>query len=324
MSVQTRIVADDEAEIRLDRWFRRHFPGLAQSAIQKMCRTGQIRVSGKRVDASTRLNAGEEVRIPPLPAPKDLPERETVAVSEREAKDLHKLILYRDDHVIVLNKPHGIAVQGGPGITRSLDHMLDAFRFGHHERPRLVHRLDRDTSGVLLIARGASAASRLAAAFRDRDAEKTYWAIVAGLPIPMKGRIDAPLAKLPGARGERTRVAEYGEDEATYAITDYETLDHAGRKISWLGLYPVTGRTHQLRVHCAAIGSPIIGDGKYGDKSAHPDGFDPRLHLHARGIRIAHPAGGILSVQAPLSEHMDATFRRLGFIIPAEEQPHRT
>lgn len=324
MSVQTRVVAEDEDDIRLDRWFRRHFPGLAQSAIQKMCRTGQIRVNGGRVDAATRLNTGAEVRIPPLPAPRALPTRETVTVSEREAKDLHKLILYRDDQVIVLNKPHGMPVQGGPGITRSLDHMLDAFRFGHAERPRLVHRLDRDTSGVLLIARGASAASRLAAAFRDRDAEKTYWAVVAGLPVPMQGRIDAPLAKLPGARGERTRIAERGEDEAAHAITDYETLDHAGRKIAWLGLHPVTGRTHQLRVHCAAIGTPIIGDGKYGDKSAHPDGFDPRLHLHARAIRIAHPGGGMLSVEAPLPAHMNETFHRLGFIAPAEEKPRRT
>jgi 23S rRNA pseudouridine955/2504/2580 synthase len=322
-AVTTRTVAEDEAEIRLDRWFRRHFPGLAQGAIHRLCRTGQIRVDGKRAEAATRLSAGAEIRVPPLPE-HDPPERQTVTVSEREAKDLHRLILYRDDHLIVLNKPSGLPVQGGPGIVRSLDHMLDAFRFGHPERPRLVHRLDRDTSGVLAIARSAAAAASLAAAFRGRDAEKTYWAVVVGLPVPLEGRIDAALARAPGPRGERTRLAEKGEDEAARAITDYVTLDKAGRRAAWLELKPLTGRTHQLRVHCAGLGTPILGDEKYGTAGATLEGFAPRLHLHARALRIPHPAGGVVEVAAELPPHMAETFRGLGFTAPRTPAPRRT
>jgi len=320
MSVSLKRVAEDEADIRLDRWFRRHFPGLAQGAIQKLCRTGQIRVDGKRADAATRLAPGSEIRVPPLPD-HEAPARQTVTVTEREAKDLHRLILYRDDHVILLDKPPGMPVQGGPGITRSLDHMLDAFRFGHAERPRLVHRLDRDTSGVLVLARTAAAAAKLAAAFRGRDAEKTYWAVVVGLPVPLQGRIDAPLARAPGPRGERTRLAEKGEEDAARAVTDYETLDKAGRRATWLQLHPHTGRTHQLRVHCAGLGTPILGDAKYGAAGATLEGFEPKLHLHARALRIPHPAGGVLSAAADLPPHMADTFRRLGFTAPRAPKP---
>lgn len=313
--VELKRVAEDEADIRLDRWFRRHFPGLGQGAIQKLCRTGQIRVDGKRADAATRLEAGAQVRVPPLPG-HEAPVRQTAIVTEREAKDLHRLILYRDEHVILLDKPSGLPVQGGPGITRSLDHMLDAFRFGHPERPRLVHRLDRDTSGVLALARGASSAARLAAAFRTRDAEKTYWAVVIGLPVPQQGRIDAPLARAPGPRGERTRLAEQGDEDISRAITDYVTLDKASRRATWLELHPLTGRTHQLRVHCAGLGTPIMGDAKYGTAGSTLDGFPDRLHLHARALRIPHPAGGVLSAAAELPPHMAETFRQLGFSAP--------
>jgi 23S rRNA pseudouridine955/2504/2580 synthase len=320
-------VSDDETDIRLDRWFRRHFPGLTQGAIQKLCRTGQIRVDGHRVDAATRLAAGQSVRVPPLPeAPAEKP-RPTIAPDA--ARDLQRLVIHRDEHIIALNKPHGMPVQGGPGITHHLDALLDALRFGAPDRPRLVHRLDRDTSGVLLLARTAGTAAKLAAAFRTRAVEKTYWAVVAGRPVPPEGRIDLPLRRIGGARGERTEIADTADPDASRAITNYRTLDHAGRKLAWLELSPLTGRTHQLRVHCVALGAPILGDVKY----ARPDqnnafaatvpGLSDELHLHARALHLPHPGGGTLLVEADLPPHMMATFRILGFHAPPARPPQR-
>lgn len=333
MPIATRVVSADETDIRLDRWFRRHFPGLTQGAIQKLCRTGQVRVDGHRADAATRLAAGQSVRIPPLPeSPIPAPGSAAQARAEIDpntARDLQRLVIYRDDHVLVLNKPHGMPVQGGPGITHHLDGMLDALRFGSPERPRLVHRLDRDTSGVLLLAPTPGTAAKLAAAFRTRAVEKTYWAVTARRPVPVEGRIDLPLRRIGGARGERTEVAERDDKEAARAITDYRTLDHAGQKLAWLELRPLTGRTHQLRVHCVAIGAPILGDVKYARPdqnnafAATIDGLSSELHLHARALRLPHPAGGTLVVEADLPPHMTRTFGTLGFHAPAPRSPER-
>jgi 23S rRNA pseudouridine955/2504/2580 synthase len=328
MTIATHTVSDDEADIRLDRWFRRHFPGLTQSAIQKLCRTGQIRVNGHRAEAATRLDAGQTVRVPPLPAVPIEP-RPIRTVEPGEAKDLQQAVIYRDEHVIVLNKPHGLPVQGGPGITRHLDGMLDALRFGSSDRPRLVHRLDRDTSGVLLLARTPGTAAKLAASFRGRDVEKTYWAVVAGRPVPVEGRIDLPLRRLGGPRGEHTVPADRNDKAAARAITDYLTLDHAARKLSWLELKPLTGRTHQLRVHCVAIKAPILGDVKYAEPdqnnafAATVEGLSSALHLHARALRLPHPAGGALLVEADLPPHIADTFHTLGFHAPAARAPRR-
>ncbi len=320
MAIGALTVTDDEADIRLDRWFRRHFPGLPQGAIQKLCRTGQVRVDGRRADAATRLAAGQSVRIPPLPsAPPPSPARE---IEPETARDVQRLVIYRDDHLLVLNKPHGTPVQGGPGIIRHLDALLDALRFGSFDRPRLVHRLDRDTSGVLLLARTPGTAAKLAAAFRTRAVEKTYWAVVVGRPVPPEGRIDLPLRRIGGARGERTEVAHRDDRDAARAVTDYRTLDHAGQKLAWLELSPMTGRTHQLRVHCVAIGAPILGDVKYAP-AASVAGLSSELHLHARALRLPHPAGGTLLVEADLPPHMTATFRTLGFHAPAARPPQR-
>jgi 23S rRNA pseudouridine955/2504/2580 synthase len=328
VAVAARVVSADEADIRLDRWFRRHFPGLTQSAIQKLCRTGQVRVDGHRADAATRLASGQSVRIPPMPAtpaPKPLP-----SIDPHIARDLQRLVIYRDDSILVLNKPHGTPVQGGPGITHHLDAMLDALRFGAPDRPRLVHRLDRDTSGVLLLARTPGAAAKLAAAFRGRRVEKTYWAVVAGRPVPPEGRIDLPLRRIGGARGERVELADRSDKDAAHAITDYRTLDHAGQKVAWLELHPLTGRTHQLRVHCVALGAPILGDVKYARPdqnnafSATVAGLSSELHLHARALSLPHPAGGILLVEADLPPHMMQTFRTLGFHAPAARKPQKS
>jgi 23S rRNA pseudouridine955/2504/2580 synthase len=250
-------------------------------------------------------------------------------VDPHAARDLQRMVIYRDDHVLVVNKPHGLAVQGGPGITHHLDAHLDALRFGSADRPRLVHRLDRDTSGVLLLARTPGVAAKLAAAFRTRAVEKTYWAVVARRPIPGEGRIDLPLRRIGGARGERTEVAERDDKEAARAITDYRTLDHAGQKLAWLELRPLTGRTHQLRVHCVAIGAPILGDVKYARPdqnnafAATIEGLSSELHLHARALRLPHPAGGTLLVEADLPPHMAQTFRTLGFHALPAQPPER-
>jgi 23S rRNA pseudouridine955/2504/2580 synthase len=259
-----------------------------------------------------------------MPAPKPVPE-----IDPRAVKDAERMLLHRDDHVLVLDKPPGLPTQGGPGITRHLDGMLDAFRFGAEHRPRLVHRLDSGTSGVLLLARTPGVAAKLAAAFRTRAVEKTYWAIVVGRPVPPDGRIEVDLVRTEGFKGERVAVAGPYDTDTAHAITDYTTRDHAGRRLAWLELHPLTGRTHQLRVSCAAIGAPILGDRPYGTEkdgrnSAAVEGFPDQLHLHARRLVLPHPAGGRLAVEAPLPAHLEASFRTLGFDVPAPRPPRRT
>jgi 23S rRNA pseudouridine955/2504/2580 synthase len=310
--VELRTVADDEADIRLDRWFKRHLPQVTHGMLEKLLRTGQVRVDGKRAESNTRLSAGQQIRIPPLPqqaAPPPTP-KPKATVSAADAKLLQDAILYMDDHVIALNKPAGLATQGGTGMERHLDGMLDALKFDG-ERPRLVHRLDKDTSGVLLLGRTAGAAAKLAAAFKSRSCRKLYWAVVVGVPKPRQGLIDAPLAKLTGKMGDKVAV---DEDEGKRAVTAYRTVE-AVKRAAWLEMEPYTGRTHQLRVHCALIETPILGDGKYGGAEAilSGHGISRKLHLHARAIRMPHPVQGTIEVVAPLSEHIANTFAFFGF-----------
>ncbi|MGG6430134.1 RluA family pseudouridine synthase [Acetobacter ghanensis] len=324
MSVVNLTVSEDEAGIRLDRYFRRHYPHLTQGALQKLCRTGQIRVEGKRVEASTRLEPGQSVRVPPIPMAakpsRDVPR----PLDEKLVREIQRMVVYQDKHLIVLNKPSGLAVQGGPGITRHVDMMLDGLRENPEDpRPRLVHRIDRDTSGLLLLARTPGVAAKLAASFRGRDVKKTYWAVVVGRPDPLSGEIDQPLARLGAGPGAITVAADRKDEDAQSARTVYEVLDSAARKFSWLGLSPLTGRTHQLRVHCESLGTPILGDPKYGGALAHPSGFTDQLHLHARELDMPHPAGGRLVVSAELPPHMRETFRALGFIPGTTPPPAR-
>jgi 23S rRNA pseudouridine955/2504/2580 synthase len=314
--VQSLTVSQEESTLRLDRWFKQRFPGLGHGRLEKLLRTGQIRVDGHRVKASTRLEAGQTIRIPPLGIETPAPPRR-IEISAGEATDLRRRVLYKDDWVIALDKPAGLAVQGGSGTEHHLDAMLDALRFGSDERPRLVHRLDRDTSGVLLLARTASAARSLAEAFRQKTARKLYWAVTVGVPKRDAGVIDLPLAKLSGPRGER--VAAEAE-EGLRALTHWRVVDRAGRKAAWLALLPETGRTHQLRVHCASLNTPILGDFKYGGSGAVLPGAErrPPLHLHARAIRMPHPKGGVVEVKAPLPRHMQEAFAFLGFSLNAD------
>ena len=325
MSVSIQTVAEDEGDIRLDRFLRRRYPALTQGMLQKMCRTGQIRVDGGRVDASARLHPGQAVRVPPMPAAPDKP---AIVVKPGELREMERLVIYRDDQVIVLNKPSGLATQGGPGITKHLDGMLDVLR-GEGDRPRLVHRLDRDTSGVILLARSASVAARLAAMFRTREVEKTYWAVVVGRPLPVEGQIDQPLKRVASAFGERTVATDRKDKDGQRAYTNYRTLDNAGQKFAWMEFQPLTGRTHQIRVHSVSLGSPIVGDAKYaeprdnGSGGSYVEGLPDKLHLHARRLLLPHPAGGMLDVSADLPPHMRESFATLGFTAPAAGAPIR-
>ncbi len=311
-AVQTIDVGADEGEVRLDRWFRRRFPQISHGRLEKLLRTGQLRVDGRRARAGQRLEAGQKIRVPPLPDAPAPPAPVRAAPDQVEARALRDAIIYIDQDVIVLDKPAGLAVQGGTGQDRHLDAMLDALAFDASERPRLVHRLDKDTSGVLLLGRSAWAAARLAASFRSRAARKCYWALVVGLPKPRMGRIDAPLAKLPGAAGDRVAV---DAEEGRRAITWYRTVAAAQKRAAWLELEPRTGRTHQLRAHCALLGTPIQGDRKYGGGAAllAGGGLSRKLHLHARAIRLPHPRAGAIEAVAPLPAHMKASFDLFGF-----------
>jgi 23S rRNA pseudouridine955/2504/2580 synthase len=320
MGVETRKVAVEEAGIRLDRWFRRHFPDLGHARLEKLLRTGQVRVEGRRVKASERLEPGQAVRIPPLAESTKPRPRRTLAPDPADLAAIQASTIYRDDQVLALNKPSGLPVQGGTGSERNLDVMLAGFAATLGGRPLLVHRLDRDTSGVLLLALNSNAAQRLAAAFRSRAAHKLYWALVAGAPPRRRGTIDLPLAKRMGPAGERVVAfdAEEGEDleesGARRAITEFAVLDRASDKVAWLALSPRTGRTHQLRVHMAAVSTPILGDGKYGGAAAFVKmaGLERRVHLHARRLRIPHPSGNMLDLLAPAPPHFRAALDALG------------
>jgi 23S rRNA pseudouridine955/2504/2580 synthase len=309
--VETVTVRPEDGTGRLDRWFKRHYPGLSHGRLEKLLRTGQIRVDGKRARAGDAIAPGQAIRVPPLPDTRAPSASARPQARPRDVALLRDAVLYRDDWAIVVNKPAGLAVQGGTNTERHVDALLDGLRFDSGERPRLVHRLDKDTSGVLLIARNAAAAAFFTRAFRDKTTRKVYWAVVVGLPKLRQGRIDLALAKSGGAGRERVQADETGKSAVTY----YAVVDHAATRASWLALLPVTGRTHQLRAHCAEIGTPILGDGKYGGSGAQIPGgaASHQLHLHARSLAIPHPQGGTLSVTAPLPPHMRRMWEFFGF-----------
>jgi len=327
-AVQMLTVAGDEGEQRLDRWFKRRFPHVTQGAVEKMCRTGQVRVNGGRVKASDRVVPGMEIRVPPLPvgeAPKPVESR----MAKTDAGMIQEAVLWKDDHMIVLNKPAGLPSQGGSGQgERHVDALAEALKFGYKEKPKLVHRLDKDTSGVLLLARTDRVARALSEALRHREARKIYWAVVAGVPHPRQGSIKFGLVKAPGrgrgGEGEKmlcvhpSKVAE--TEGAKRAQTDYFTLWFLGARLSWMALEPVTGRTHQLRAHMAEIGHPILGDGKYGGSGQENPGdgwgatsggdISRKLHLHARSLTIEHPVTKeMMTFTAPLPDHMARTWK---------------
>ncbi|MCB2099091.1 MAG: RluA family pseudouridine synthase [Parvularculaceae bacterium] len=316
--VETRVVAAKDDGLRLDRWFKAYFPGLRHGALEKLLRTGQVRVNGGRVKANRRVEAGESIRIPPIDDEAAAPKAQA-APKREDAEFIRKLTIYEDDEILAINKPFGLAVQGGAKTKRHVDGMLAALE-KNGERPRLVHRLDQDTGGLLILAKSRIAAARLSKAFRGRGVIKTYWGLCRGVPEIREGTINLPIAKKMIRVGERDqeRMVAADDEEAKKAITDYAVLDAAG-PVSFLALKPLTGRTHQLRVHCAAMGTPIVGDRKYGGRDADIEGAPEGLHLFCRAMTFPHPANGrAMTLTAPLAGRMLESFALFGFDQDAE------
>jgi 23S rRNA pseudouridine955/2504/2580 synthase len=311
--VRTFTVDEDDDGIRLDRWFKRHLPEVSFNTVSRWARTGQLRLAGKRAVPGDRLEAGQEIRVPPIEAAsararRPRPERELL--TEDEAQFVRDMVIYEDLAAFVLNKPPGLATQGGTKTHQHLDRLLDGLA-SESGRPKLVHRLDKDTSGALLVARSARSAGHFAKAFSGRTARKVYWALVVGVPSADEGIVDAPLAKQPGTGGEKMHV---DKEHGLPAKTRWRVIDRAGNRAAWVELQPMTGRTHQLRAHMASLGHPIVGDAKYGGTEAFlTGGISRKLHLHARRLRIDAPGGGKIDVTAELPEHFAESLLTLGF-----------
>ena len=310
---RTFTVDEDDDGIRLDRWFKRHMPDVSFNIVSRWARTGQLRVSGKRAAPGDRIEAGQEIRVPPAeaaPARSPRPQPKRNPLTEEEVELVREMVIFEDPNAFVLNKPPGLATQGGTKTTQHLDRLLDGLA-GEAGRPKLVHRLDKDTSGALLVARSAKAAGHFAKGFSSRTARKIYWALVVGVPSGEEGTIDAPLAKQPGTGGEKMHV---DEESGLPAKTRWRLVERAGNRAAWLELQPLTGRTHQLRAHMAALGHPIVGDAKYGGPEAFlTGGISRKLHLHARRIRIDAPGGDKIDVTAELPGHFAESMAMLGF-----------
>ncbi|MGL4295122.1 MAG: RluA family pseudouridine synthase [Aestuariivirga sp.] len=315
--VKRHVVTADEAGMRLDRWFKVHFPQVTFAYLNKLTRTGQVRVAGARAKTSTRLEAQQEIRVPPLAfdtRPADAPKADIKPLTREERRLFDSMVIHEDGDLFILDKPSGFAVQGGTKTHHHLDGLLMGLGVEVGERPLLVHRLDRDTSGVIVVAKRRAVASALGKLFATRAVKKTYWAVTRGVPKPAQGRIEVALIKAKGPDGDRMRASQEGEEEDEQrAVTHYAVIDKAPPVAAWVSLKPVTGRQHQLRAHMAHIGTPILGDNKYGGDRDLPEGVADRLHLHARRIIFPHPRGGTVDVSAPLPAHMRDTFALFGF-----------
>jgi 23S rRNA pseudouridine955/2504/2580 synthase len=311
--LRTFTVSDDDDGIRLDRWFKRHLPEISFNLLSRWSRTGQLTLNGAKAVPGDRLGTGQEIRFPAAANEPQRPGRsrpKAEVLTPDEERFVRDMVIHEEANAFVLNKPPGLATQGGTKTTQHLDRLLEGLA-DERGRPKLVHRLDKDTSGALLVARTARSAGHFAKAFSGRTARKIYWAIVTGVPGGEQGTIDAPLAKQPGTGGEKMHVDEEG---GLPAKTRWRVIDRAGNRAAFVELQPLTGRTHQLRAHMAAIGHPIVGDAKYGGAEAFlTGGISRKLHLHARRIRIDAPDGGKIDVTAELPSHSAESLDTLGF-----------
>jgi 23S rRNA pseudouridine955/2504/2580 synthase len=320
MNIEKQAVRADDDGLRLDRWLKKYYPSLPHALVQKLVRTGQVRVDGGRAKAEARLTAGQEIRVPThFAVPPDEPTpslRPPPGLSKADRDFIERMIVFENERIVILNKPFGIAVQGGTKTSRHIDGLLSgmADRFGG-ERPRLVHRLDRDTTGILVVAKDRQTAARLGRLFQTRSVQKIYWALTRGVPKPPQGKVEAALVKAAGPEGDRVRKARPGEQAlAQHATTHYSVIDRVAQKLAWVSLKPVTGRQHQLRAHMDILGTPIFGDQKYGDVADLPmDGIENKLHLHARRLTLRDATIGNIDISAPLPGHMARTFELLGF-----------
>jgi 23S rRNA pseudouridine955/2504/2580 synthase len=315
-------VEPQDDDIRLDKWFKLHYPGMGFGRLSKMLRKGQVRLDGKKVKAGDRITKGQIIRVPPVDdvdKNKSNKPRETKPITEEDIQYIKNMVLYEDDDVVVLNKEPGIAVQGGTGQGRHIDGLLQGLKRPQDVgKPKLVHRLDKDTSGVLLLARTSKAARLLTAAFKTRETEKLYWALLNGVPKKRQGKIDKPMEKMPGSHGEKMMISPEGKR----AITYYKVLETAAQQACWMAFQPRTGRTHQLRLHAAVLGNPIVGDGKYGGAEAYMTGLISKdLHLHARSLTFPHPKGGDMTITAPMPPHMKESWDVLDFDERGHENP---
>ncbi len=326
------LIAPDDDGIRVDRWCKRHIPDISFTIVAKWARTGQIRLDGARVGPGDRIAAGQTLRLPPAESQRApttaRPKRERPKLSDDEIAFAREMVIHQDAAAFVLNKPPGLATQGGTKTTQHVDGLLDALQYDAEGRPKLVHRLDKDTSGALLVARTSRAAAFFAKSFSSRTAKKVYWALVVGVPSIDDGMVELPIAKQPGTGGEKMHV---DEEEGQPARSRYRVIERAGNRACWVELQPFTGRTHQLRVHMAAIGHPIVGDGKYGGPAAFlTGGISRKMHLHARRIKVDHPDGGVIDVKAELPRHFAESLASLGFeeplgdMLPMDTKPEPT
>ena len=296
-------VKNEDDGIRLNRWFLKYYPGLGLGRLQKLLRTKQIKVNGKKAESATRLEVGDEVRVPPL----DNEKTEVVhkEVSAHDIEFINNMVIYKDDKIIVLNKPSGLAVQGGTNTLRHIDGMLEALKFGNDEKPKLVHRIDKDTSGILVLARTRKVAEVLTKAFREKTLQKTYLALVRGAPKKDFGTIKAPLEKIDG----RVQIFEGGK----HAITEYEVLDRVSDRYALVAASPLTGRTHQIRAHMEYLGTPIMGDGKYfGTEREKSNLLANKLHLHAYKIDLSSFYGKTKIIKAKLPDYFRESLSSLG------------
>lgn len=319
VSLQT--VSESDTGVRLDRWIKRRRE-IPQGKIEKLLRTGQIRVDGKRAKSNERLTAGSTVRLPPLPVTEQKQPRFS-NFSHKKQEFIREMVIYQDEEIIALNKPSGLAVQGGTKTTEHIDGFLDILA-EKNERPKLVHRLDRDTSGVLLLARNAKTARKIGELFRSKEISKIYWAITVGVPTPKSGQLRSWMTKRASSTADsgnkqnygrqRMHIADQNDTNAVHAVTDYAVISVAAQKAAWVALRPQSGRTHQLRLHMSELGTSILGDRKYTCDLEVPGGLSDRLHLHARTLIVPRSNSKPIQITAPLPNHIKETFATLGFL----------